>query len=76
MKVRKPVVTFFGIAQEVIGVLAILFAYILYYNFLDVRVALNIPEEHVSLYLLLLYILGFISIVSGSFLIHERLEAR
>lgn len=74
MKVKKIIVTFFGIMQEVIGVLAIVFAYALYYNLLDVRVGLNIPEKHVSFYLLLLFIFGFISIVSGFFLIHERLK--
>jgi len=75
MKIRKTIVTFFGIMQEVIGVLAISFAYILYFNLLDVRVSLNIPVEHVSFYLLLLFIFGFISIISGFFLIHERLES-
>ena len=75
MKIRKTIVTFFGIMQEVIGVLAISFAYILYFNLLDVRVSLNIPVEHVSFYLLFLFIFGFISIISGFFLIHERLES-
>jgi hypothetical protein len=75
MKIRKITATFFGIMQEVIGVLAISFAYILYYNFLDVQVSLNIPEKHVPFYLLLLFIFGFISIISGFFLIHERLES-
>jgi len=75
MKIRKTIVTFFGIMQEVLGVLAISFAYILYFNLLNVRVSLNIPVEHVSFYFLLLFIFGFISIISGLFLIHERLES-
>lgn len=67
MKIRKFVVTFFGVTQEVIGALAIVFAYVVYYN-------LEIPLEHVSVYLLLLFVFGFISILSGFFLIREGLE--
>lgn len=74
MKIRKFVVTFFGVTQEVIGALAIVFAYVLYYNILDIRTNLEIPLEHVSVYLLLLFVFGFISILSGFFLIRERLE--
>lgn len=74
MKIRKLVVTFFGVTQEVIGALAIVFAYVLYYNILDIRTNLEIPLEHVSVYLLLLFVFGFISILSGFFLIRERLE--
>jgi hypothetical protein len=76
MKIRKIVVTFFGIMQEGIGITAISFAYMLYHNFLDVQVSLNMPEQHVPFYLLLLFIFGFISIISGFFLIHERIESR
>jgi len=76
MKIRKIIVTFFGIMQEVIGIATISFAYILYYNFLGVQVSLNIPEQHVPFYLLLLFIFGFISIISGFFLLHERIESR
>ncbi len=74
MKIRKFVVTFFGVTQEVIGALAIVFAYVLYYNILDIRANLEIPLEHVSVYLLLLFVFGFISILSGFFLIRKRLE--
>jgi len=74
MKVRKFIVTFFGVTQEVIGALAIVFAYVLYYNILHIRANLEILPEHVSVYLLLLFVFGFISILNGFFLIHERLE--
>ncbi len=74
MRIRKFVVTFFGVTQEAIGALAIVFAYVLYYNILDIRTNLEIPLEHVPVYLLLLFVFGFISILSGFFLIRERLE--
>jgi hypothetical protein len=74
MKVRKSVVTFFGVTQEVIGVLAIVFAYVLHYNILYIRTNSGIPLEHVSIYLLLLFVFGFVSILNGFFLLRERVE--
>lgn len=74
MKVIKFVVTLFGIMQEVIGTIVIIFAYVLYYNVLNIRANLEIPFDYVSVYLLLLFTFGFISILSGFFLIRERLE--
>ena len=74
MNLRKIAVTFFGVTQEVIGVLAVVFAYALYYNILDVRADLGIFSEHVSIYLFLLFAFGSVSILSGLFLLHQRLE--
>ena len=74
MKVRKSVVTFFGVTQEVIGVLAIVFAYVFYYNILNIRINSGIPLEHVSIYVLLLFVFGFVSILNGFFLLRERVE--
>ena len=74
MKVRKSVVTFFGLMQEVIGVLAIVFAYVFYYNILNIRINSGIPLEHVSIYLLLLFVFGFVYILNGFFLLRERVE--
>ena len=74
MKTRKSLAIFLGITQEVIGALAIIFAYVLYYNILHIRVNLEILLEHVSIYLLLLFVFGFISILNGFFLLRELLE--
>lgn len=74
MNLRRLSVTFFGVAQEVIGVLAVIFAYVLYFNILDVRADLGIRSGHVSIYLLLIFVFGFVSILSGLFLLHQRVE--
>jgi hypothetical protein len=74
MNVRKNVAMFFGITQGVIGVFAIVFACVLYYNILDTRINLEIPFEQVSVYILILFVFGFVSILSGLVLIRERLE--
>lgn len=69
---------FVGATQEAIGVLTIVFSYILYYDLFGLQTWLNIPPEHVSLYvsiyLLLLFVFGFVSIISGFFLLRELSE--
>ena len=74
MKIRKFLAIFLGVTQEVIGALAIIFAYVLYYNILHIRANLEILLDHVSIYLLLLFVFGFISILNGFFLLRELLE--
>ena len=74
MNFRKLAVTFFGVTQEVMGVLAVVFAYVLYYDILDVRTDLGIFSGHVPIYLLLIFVFGFVSILSGLFLLHQRVE--
>ncbi len=70
MNLRRIAVTLFGVTQEVIGILAVVFAYVLYYDILDVRANLGIFSGHVSIYLLLIFVFGFVSMLSGLFLLH------
>jgi len=71
MKGRKLIMGVVGATQEAVGALTIVFSYVLYYNLFDVRIWLDIPTEHVFLYLLLLFVFGFVSIISGFFLLRE-----
>jgi len=71
MKVRRILVATVGIAQVAIGVLAGILAGILYFNFLDVQTALNVSAELLPLYLFILIVFSFFSVISGFFLIHE-----
>lgn len=71
MKIRKVLGAIVGVAQGVMGALAIVFAYVLYHNFFDVQTELEVLAEWMPLYLLLLLTFGFFSIISGGFLIHE-----
>lgn len=73
MRGRKLIIGFIGATQETVGVLAIVFSYILV-HVPDVRIWLNILLEHIFLYLLLLFVFGFVSIISGFFLLRELLE--
>jgi len=71
MEVRKIVSKVVGVAQSGIGVLAIIFGYILYYNLFDIQDMLNASAQNVPLYFLFLFIFGLISVISGFFLIYE-----
>ncbi|MCK5563260.1 hypothetical protein KAI30_03725 [Candidatus Bathyarchaeota archaeon] len=74
MRVKRILVAIVGIAQGAIGGLAGILAYILYFNFLDVQTTLNVSAELLPLYLLILSVFGFFSVISGFFLIHEELD--
>ena len=74
MRVRRILVTIVGVAQEVIGLLAGVLAFILYFNFLGVQTTLNVSTELLPLYLLILSVFSFFSVTNGFFLIHEGLE--
>ncbi len=73
MGFRRILVALIGALQSALGILAVIFAFVLYHNFFDIQSLMNI-SENVSIYMLLLFVFGFVSIISGLFLIHERLE--
>lgn len=68
---RRKVSITAGLAQSVIGALAAVFAYVLYHNFFQVQTVLNVPSKDVIFYMLILIVFGFVSIVSGLFLVNE-----
>jgi len=71
MEVRKIISRVVGVAQSGMGVLAVIFAYLLYYNLFDVQGMLNASAQNAPLYMLLLLIFGLFSVISGLFLIYE-----
>ena len=74
MQLRRILATIVGTVQSAIGVLAVIFAYILYFDFFDVQTMLNTPVELLPFYVFALMVFGFFSVISGFFLIHEGLE--
>ena len=76
MGLRRILAAVVGALQVAIGVLAVIFACILYFDFFDVQTGLNIPVELLPFYLFALMVFGFFSIISGLFLFHEGLESR
>ena len=71
MEVRKIISRVVGVAQSGMGVLAVIFAYLLYYNLFDIQGMLNASSQNAPLYMLLLLIFGLFSVISGLFLIYE-----
>jgi len=71
MEVRRIVSKVVGVVQSGIGVLAIIFGYMLYYNLFDIQGMLNASAQNAPLYVLFLFIFGLISVISGFFLIYE-----
>jgi len=69
---RRRVSTAIGLAQSTIGALAAIFAFILYYDFSGIQTVLNVPQNDVLFYMLILIVLGFVSIISGLFLVNEQ----
>ena len=71
---RKTLAIVVGAAQGAVGVLAVIVAYILYIDFLGLEASLKVPE-FLPLYVLVLIVFGFFSIISGLFLLTEGEES-
>jgi len=71
MKVRGAVLKVVGVMQSVFGALAVIFAYLLYFDYFELQNLLNISGD-LPLYLLVLLLFGLFSIISGFCLIYER----
>jgi len=76
MRSRKTVVGIFGMLQSFIALTLIIFTCILYFNFFDVQTFLNIATSYLYLYLTVTIAYGFISLISGVFLLLEWWEKR
>jgi hypothetical protein len=71
VKIKKTLTTITGIAQEIIGVVFIVLALMLFFNILEVPTVFNLPPELLPLYLLILGMFSLFSVISGFFLIRE-----
>ena len=72
MTIRRRASILIGMTQSMLGALAAVFAYVLYYNFFEVQTLLNVPRTDVLLYMFLLIAFGLLSIISGLFLVNEQ----
>ena len=60
-----------GIAQSMIAVIIVMFACILCFNFFGIKTFLNEAVEFCYFHLLALLVFGFLSLISGLFLVYE-----
>jgi len=72
LSIKRKVSIVVGLAQNVIGAFATVFAFILYHNFLGIQAVLNITAKDVVLYMLILIVFGLLSIINGLFLVNEQ----
>jgi hypothetical protein len=61
-----------GITQTTIGGATMVFAFLLYFNTLNMQTVMGITEMSVELYLWAFIIYGILSIISGIFLTFEK----
>jgi hypothetical protein len=74
--VRKILAMVVGTVQTTLGGLAVIFAYFLHIDFFGLQENLNILEEFVPFFMLILMVFGFFSVISGLYLLIERKEAQ
>ena len=58
-----------GVAQSSMGVLASVFAYILYHNFFSVQQILNVPSQDIAYFMMVSIVFGVLSVISGLFIV-------
>jgi hypothetical protein len=76
MNIRGTLTIAFGLMQIIIAALVFIFACCLYFNFFGVQGRLNVTVEFYPFHVLVLLVFGFLSIISGLFLVYEWLESR
>lgn len=72
MRPRRILVAIVGTVQSMIGLLAVISAYFLYIDLFGLQAWLNGTAEFLPLYMFVLIVFGFFSIISGLFLLTER----
>jgi hypothetical protein len=71
MNARKTLAKTIGVAQTTIGGIAMVFAFLSFYDVFSIQAMLGISKESIGLYLWVFIIFGLLSIVSGLFLFYE-----
>jgi hypothetical protein len=71
--VKSLLATFIGLFQGLMGISAIVLAYLLYYNpdLFAVRTILNLQEAHIAFFMMVLFIVGFFATISGILVVYE-----
>jgi spore maturation protein SpmB len=72
METRKTLFKIVGLMQSVIGGLAIVFAFLAFYNIFSIQTMLGATGVDIGFYLWVFIIVGILSIISGLFLLYEQ----
>jgi len=76
MNIRGTLAIIVGLMQIVTAALLFIFACSFYFNFFGAQGQLNGAIESCHFHVLVLLVFGFLSIISGLFLVYEWLEPR
>jgi uncharacterized membrane protein YGL010W len=70
---RNAAATFIGVFQSLLGISAMIATYLIYFNpdFFAIRTMLNLRQEYISLYIMILFVIGLFAIISGLLIIYE-----
>lgn len=75
MTIRSSLAVAIGVIQSVIALSAMTVAGALYFNLFNLQTLLNEVTRYDGLHSLILFFFGFISLLSGLFLVDEWLES-
>jgi hypothetical protein len=70
--IRRKISIAIGAAQSTLGVLASVFAYVLYHNFFNVQEILSVSSQDVAYFMMVLIVFGVLSVIGGLFLLNEQ----
>jgi hypothetical protein len=72
MDARRILTKIVGLTQTTIGGLAIIFAFLAFYDVFRIHAMLGVTETGVGFYLWVFIIFGLLSLISGLFLYYEE----
>ena len=71
MNARQTLSKTIGLTQAAIGGIAVVFAFLSFYNVFGIQPMLGVSPDSIGLYLWVFIIFGLLSIISGLFLFYE-----
>ena len=71
MKTRRTLSKIVGVMQTSLGGLAMVFAFLSYYNVFGIQTMLGVSAEGIGIYLWIFIIFGLLSVISGLILFFE-----
>jgi len=72
MSAKRILSKIVGLIQTAIGGIAMVFAFLSFYNVFGIHAMLGVSKESIGLYLWVFIIFGLLSIISGLFLFYEQ----
>jgi hypothetical protein len=70
-KIRRALSKIVGVMQTALGGLAMVFAFLSYYNVFGIQTMLGVSAEGIGIYLWIFIIFGLLSVISGLILFFE-----